>query len=87
MNISNYGFVCPEKFSNEKYIRVKKKKFLDFFFQKKYISGIRELFASTSHPYSYLREKLLFADHWSQVTQLKNVFFAFCPEFLHLKPP
>ena len=28
MNISHYGFVCSVNFSNEKYIRVKKKKFL-----------------------------------------------------------
>ena len=49
MNISHYGFVCPGNFSNEKYIRVKKKKFFEIFFEKKKISGIRELFANTSH--------------------------------------
>ena len=49
MNISHYGFVCQVNFSNEKYIRVKKKKFLDIFFEKKNISGICELFANISH--------------------------------------
>ena len=33
MNISHYGFVCPEKFSNEKYIRVQNF-FLDIFLRK-----------------------------------------------------
>jgi len=35
MNISQYGFFCPINFSNEKYIRVKKKKFLEKFLEKK----------------------------------------------------
>ena len=34
INTSQYGFVCPVKFSNEKYIRIKKKKFLDIFLRK-----------------------------------------------------
>ena len=34
MNISHYGFVCPVNLSNEKYIRVKKKKFLEIFFER-----------------------------------------------------
>ena len=34
MNISHYGFVCPVNLSNEKYIKVKKKKFFDIFFRK-----------------------------------------------------
>ena len=49
MNISHYGFVCPVNFSNEKYIGVKKKKFLVIFLREKRISGIRELFANTSN--------------------------------------
>ena len=49
MHISHYGFVCPVNFSNENYIRVKKKKFLDIFLRKKKKFGIRELFANTSH--------------------------------------
>ena len=49
MNISHYGFVCPVNFSNEKYIRVTKKKLLDIFLRQKLISGIRELFANTSY--------------------------------------
>ena len=48
MNISHYGFVGPVNFSNEKYIRVKKKKCLDILLRKK-ISGIQELFANSSH--------------------------------------
>ena len=35
MNISHYGFVCPVNLSNEKYIRVKKKKFLEIFLRDK----------------------------------------------------
>ena len=34
MNIYHYGFVFPVNFSNEKYIRVKKKKFFDTFLRK-----------------------------------------------------
>ena len=34
MNISHYDFVCPETFSNEKFIRVKKKKFVEIFLRK-----------------------------------------------------
>ena len=47
MNIFHYSFVCLISFSNEKYIRVKKKTFLTFIWEK--ISGYRELFAITSH--------------------------------------
>ena len=34
MNISHYGFVCQVNFPNGKYIRVKKKKFLEIFKEK-----------------------------------------------------
>ena len=34
MHISQYGFVCPVGFWNEKYLRVKKKLFLEFFLRK-----------------------------------------------------
>ena len=49
MKISHYGFVWSVNFSNEKYIRVKKGKFLNIFLKEKKISGICELFANTSH--------------------------------------
>ena len=49
MNIYHYGFVCLVIFSNEKYVRVKKKKLLDILLKKKKISVILELFANTSH--------------------------------------
>jgi hypothetical protein len=32
--MSPYGCVCPVNFSNEKYIRVKKKKYSDIFLRK-----------------------------------------------------
>ena len=50
MNKSHYGFVRLVNFFNEKYIRVKEKKFLCIFNRKKWLSGIRELFSNTSHP-------------------------------------
>ena len=34
MNMSHYGFICLVNFSNEKYIRGKKKKFLDIILRK-----------------------------------------------------
>ena len=49
MNISHYGYGCPENFSNEKYIRVTKKKLLDIFLRKNFVSGFHELFANTSY--------------------------------------
>ena len=49
MNISHYGIVGPGNFSNEKYIRVKKKKVLDILLRKKSILCFHELFANTSH--------------------------------------
>ena len=35
MKISHYGFFCPVNVFNEKYIRVKKKKFLDIILREK----------------------------------------------------
>ena len=42
MNIYHYCFVCPVTFSNEK-------KSFRYFFEKKWISNILDLFANTSH--------------------------------------
>ena len=52
MNISHYGFVCLVSFSNKKYIRVKKKKFLDIFWEKidiRYPGNICEFFPSDEY--------------------------------------
>ena len=59
MNISHYGFVCQVNFSNEKYIRVRKKKFLEIFLGKSRYQVfviIRENFPSDKYySYSYLQ--------------------------------
>ena len=56
MNISHYGFDCPVIFTNEKFIRVKKKNFLETFLRK-------NRYQVRLYSYSYSQEKFLFADH------------------------
>ena len=57
MNISHYGFFCLVNFSIDKYIRIKKKKFLDIFWERihfRYPWIIREYFpADEYYSYSY----------------------------------
>ena len=71
MNISHYGFVCPVSFSNEKYIRVRRKrnirKKLD---NQKYFSYswiVRKYFPSDKY-YSY---------SYSQVLEFTNYSYSY----------
>ena len=70
MNISHYGFVCPVNFSNEKYIRVKKKKFLDIFLRKNryqvFVNYSRILPTDEYYSYSY-----------SQVLEFTNYSYSY----------
>ena len=68
MNISLYGFVCSVNFSNQRYIRVKKKKFLDIFLRKNMISGIRELFGNTSHLTNIIPIPIPIRKFWNSLT-------------------
>ena len=64
MNIYHYGFVCLVNFLEEKYIRVKKKTFIEKKNEKKQISGICELFANISH----LTNNIPICTFWSSRT-------------------
>ena len=79
MNISHY--VCPVNFSNEKYIRVKKKKFVDIFWEKIdiwYSWIIREYFPSDEY-YSY---------SYSHVSEFTNYSYSYSyKSWLHKSIP
>ena len=70
MNISHYGFSCPVNFWNEKYIRVKNKKYLDISLKKidiRYSWIICEFLPSDKY-YSY---------SYSQVLEFTNYSYSY----------
>ena len=71
MNISHYVFVCQVNFSNEKYIRDKKKKFLEFFLQKK----IDIRYSLIIH--KYFPSKECYSYSYSQVLEFTNYSYSY----------
>ena len=71
MHISHYGFVCPVNFSNEKYIRVKKKKFLDIILREKV--DIRSLWIICE----YFPSDKYYSYSYSQVLEFTNYSYSY----------